>query len=291
MKKLTLLLLTAAIVAVFTLPIAACKKDNSALCNYEIIAEYDGQKTVSAVMNFTYYNDCENEISDLKFNLYANAYRQNARQKPISQTYLDKAFYNGESFGKIEILSVDNCSSWQVCGSDENVLLVSLLTPIYPENTVKISVKYTLELAQVNHRTGVTERAVNLGNFYPVLCHYEKSGFYECEYYSCGDPFVSDCANYTVQLTVPKSYVIASSGNLVKSNESGEKLVCEYELKRARDFAAVLSQNFKTESATLGDCTVTYYYYDDANPQMKLNAAVQSLQYFSDVLVNTFTLL
>ena len=46
-----------------------------------------------------------------------------------------------------------------------------------------VEIGWRLTLANVNHRTGVAERAVNLGNFYPVLCVYEDGAFYECEYY------------------------------------------------------------------------------------------------------------
>ena len=59
---------------------------------------------------------------------------------------------------------------WDIGGEDENLLTVNLLTPVYPGENVKISISYTLELALVNHRTGITENTVNLGNFYPVVC-------------------------------------------------------------------------------------------------------------------------
>ena len=62
---------------------------------------------------------------------------------------------------------------------------------------MRIYVAYTLTLAEVNHRTGVTEHTVNLGNFYPVLCVWEAgSGFRECVYAANGDPFYSACADY-----------------------------------------------------------------------------------------------
>ena len=79
------------------------------------------------------------------------------------------------------------------------------MTPVYPEDTVKIKISYTLKLALVKHRTGVTENTVNLGNFYPVLCAYSREGFVECNYYYCGDPFMSECANYRVTVDLPQT--------------------------------------------------------------------------------------
>ncbi len=188
MKKIICFTLIAC-TAVTALTFTACKKKEIKSSEYEIFATYDSEsRTLHGTMNFTYYNDTDNEISDLKFNLYGNAFREDAKYKPVSQSYTQSAYYSGASYGSMKVESVENCSGWNVGGEDENLLTVTLLSPVYPEENAKITVSYALELALVNHRTGVTENTVNLGNFYPVLCAYSSEGFIECPYYYCGDP-------------------------------------------------------------------------------------------------------
>ena len=270
-----------------TLALPACTKDEEDITSYDIFASYDEEAGVlTGTVNFTYFNNTDNEIKDLKFNLFGNAFREDARYKPVSDTYRNRAYYAGESYGCMEISNIENCAGWDIAGEDENILVVNLLTPIYPEDTVDLTISYTLKLARINHRTGITAKTVNLGNFYPVLCAYSAEGFIESNYYYCGDPFISECANYNVTVDLPPEYVAATSGKLVSESESGGRKKCSYTLDNARDFAMVLSKNFGVATGAVGDTVVNYYYISDTNAQTSLAAAVESLKYFSDTFGN-----
>lgn len=282
MKKIiTVLLITCCFMTALTF--TACGEESGKISSYDIYASYDEEtETVTGTVKLDYYNSSENEINCLKFNLYGNAFREDAAYKPVSDTYKTRAYYAGESFGKMEISNVENCAGWDVGGEDENILNVNLLTPAYPEDTVQVTVSYTLALAEINHRTGVTAHTVNLGNFYPSLCAYSDAGFIECPYYYCGDPFVSECADYSVVLDLPAEYIAASSGKLVSESETDGRKKCGYILENARDFAFVLSKEFKVVSKEADGVEVSYYYISDENAQTALGVTAESLEYFSD---------
>lgn len=281
MKKIfTLLLILCTFAAAVTLP--ACGKDDKEISKYDIFAIYDDEKgELTGTVDFCFYNDTENEINDLKFNIYGNAFREGANFRPVSKTYENRAYYAGESFGSMTVNNVENCSGWNVAGEDENLLVVNLLTPVYPEDNVNLKISYTLTLAKINHRTGITENTVNLGNFYPVLCAYSTEGFVECPYYYCGDPFVSACANYNVTIDLPPEYIAASSGVCVNESTTGERKKISYTLENARDFALVLSKDFSVISEDVDGVKVNYYYTSDSNAQVSLSAASESLRFFS----------
>ena len=284
MKKfLSLLIAVCAIISVTA--ISACKKKESDKTCYDIFAVYDAaESTLTGTVKLDFYNDTENEIVDLKFNMYGNAFREGAKYAPVSDTYKSKAYYAGESYGGMEITNVENCAGWNVGGEDENILSVTLQNSVFPEETVSVTISYTLRLAKINHRTGVSQTAVNLGNFYPVLCAYSTEGFIECNYYTCGDPFVSEVANYKVTLDYPAAYTAVTSGEPVSEKVDGERKKGEYVLNNARDFAIVLSDNFQKAEGAVGNIKVNYYYTDDKNAEKSLAAAVESLSYF----INTF---
>lgn len=283
MKRCVALILITTSVCACVLPAAACTKEDKQISRYNVTAAYDEEgKKLTGTVAFTYYNDTDNEISDLKFNLWGNAYREGALYSPVSEAYAAKAYYNGASYGAMSVENVENCSGWNVGGEDENILTVNLLTPAYPQDTAEITITYTLTLADVDHRTGVTEKTVNLGNFYPVLCRYTDGGFTETPYVSCGDPFVSECADYAVSLTVPDGYKVAASGTQSGESRSGNGVTYHYTLDDARDFALVLSKDFQVVSQTVDGVQVNYYYYSDTAPQSALSAAAESVKYFSD---------
>ena len=282
MKKFLPIILILCILASIC-ALSACSLGGANRCSYNILALYDAEEqAITGTVEFTYYNATENEISDLKFNLFGNAFREGATYKPVSKTYSSRAYYDGASYGSMEIEGVENCAAWNVGGVDENILTVTLLKPVYPGDRTFLTITYTLKLAKVNHRTGVTENAVNLGNFYPILCAYGKEGFIETPYYFCGDPFISDCADYTVTIDMPQSYSAAASGALVSDHTAGGRRKCEYTMQNSRDFALVLSDKFQVVSNEVNGVKVNYYYFSDNSAETSLAAATGSLAYFGE---------
>lgn len=287
MKKILSVLLIICVAAAVCAMSACGKNRGEALSSYDIFVIYDEEaQSLSGTVDFSFYNSYDNEFNDLKFNLYGNAFREGATYSPVSATYESRAYYAGASYGGMEITNVENCAGWNISGEDRNILTVNLLAPVYPEQRVNIKISYTLTLAKVNHRTGVTPSTVNLGNFYPILCAYTQEGFIECPYYSCGDPFMSDCANYTVTVDIPENYTAAASGVAVSESITDGRKKTQYRLQNARDFALVLSDKFEVLSEEAGGVTVNYYYVNDGNAQSSLKAACESLSYFSSTFGN-----
>ena len=281
MKRLTATIAAAAACAC-ALQLPACAPEETQRSAYFIRAEYDGESSLTGRVELDYFNDTGNALDCLKFNLWGNAFRRDAAASPVPSAARDKAYYAGESYGSMEITSAEG-GNWRVCGEDENILEITFDQPVYPDERASCAIDFTLDLAKVNARTGVTEHGtVNLGNFYPVLCAYTRAGFAEYAYASVGDPFVSHAADYTVELAAPNGYAVAASG--MPSFEKTENGVTtrRYELGAARDFAAVLSESFRTIGCSAAGAEVTYCYYDDEDAETVLAAAAESLQYFSD---------
>lgn len=263
-----------------TLGITACGA-KQATSSYTIIAEYFPEtRQLSAELTFRYANGTENALEELKFELWANAYREGAKYSPVSELYEPTAYYKGKSYGGMEIQSVEGAAGYAVCGEDENILSVALGSKLYPNETAELKITYTVTLAEINHRLGVGENTVNLANFYPVLCYYEN-GFREYVYSPYGDPFVNECADYDVTLTVPEEYTAVYGGKGGEVAENGKK---SYHViaENVRDTAFVLGKSFECVKTTAGGAEIEYYYYGDAAPERSLAAAAESLAYFSD---------
>ena len=281
MKRIFAFALAAACL-LFLLPVTACGGGQNERDAYRICAEYE-EGVLSAEMQFSHTNGTGEPLSFLEFNLFGNAYREDAAFRPVSDAFSAAAYYAGESYGGMEILSVSPCAAWEVCGQDENVLRVQLARPLRPGERTDVSVSWTLELARVEHRTGIAERAVNLGNFYPVLCVLEGGEFYECEYYADGDPFYSACADYFLSFRADADYTLAASGRILSAEEEGTKKTYTLELYGARDLALVLSKEFSVAQGEACGAQVMYYYYDDPEPARSLALAEESLTYFSEM--------
>jgi len=282
MKKIISLL--CAISILFSVVIVGgCGQSKENRTEYSITATLDGH-TLSAQMDVDFFNCYDNTIKELKFNLFANAFRKDAKYSPISAQYLSRAYPHGLSYGDMTINSV-KCEEkeleFEVCGQDQNILAVNLQREIFPDERITVSIDYTLNLANVVARTGYNDNTINLANFYPILCVYDQNGFYECVYYSTGDPFYSQTADYLVTLTTDKDYVIASSGKVIGRESDGDKIKTKFKMQNVRSFAFVLSEKFDCVTDNSTGVEITYYYYDDGEPLKSIDYAVKSINTFN----------
>lgn len=260
---------------------ASCDEKAEVHTRYEITVEYVPEsKTLAGTAKVTFENDTDSAIDVLKFELYPNAYREDALYKPVSTAYESAAYYAGESYGEMVISSVHGSKNWEVMGEDENILYAYLERSLYPGDRVVLDIGFMTKLANVNHRTGVTKNTVNLGNFFPILCGMKNGGFVETVYYSDGDPFYSACADYKVTLTAPKDFIVASTGVLTEERTLESKKEHTMYAMSARDFAMVLSEEFRTLSVQTNGKTLSYYYYADKTPQKTLDLIKESFCFY-----------
>ena len=264
--------------ALGTLGLAGCSGEQER-SRYAMTLEYFPEtRTLEGEMTADIVNTSDTAREMLLFQLWANAYREGAEYRPVSDLFAPAAYYDGASYGGIVVSDVAGAAGFRVAGEDENILEVSLREPLYPDERVSLSMTFTVTLAAVNHRLGVGENAVTLTGFYPVLC--ACNGTQEHVYASLGDPFVSECADYEVSLTLPETYVAAYTGTGERS-ASGGKATYHVRADNVRDIAMVCSERFQTLEKSADGIPVTYYYLDDASPETTLAAACDSLSYYA----------
>ena len=77
-------------------------KNNSV---YEITCTLE-DNVLTGTEKVTYFNASDNTVSEIKFNLFGNAFRQGAAYSPISPQYVSKAYPNGKNYGEMTVSSV-----------------------------------------------------------------------------------------------------------------------------------------------------------------------------------------
>lgn len=282
MKKCLLAFL---ILFFFPIFLSSCGQ-NKDISSYSMHIVFDDEtKSLCVRQSVNYINTSDNAFESIKFHLYPNAFREDAKRSPVSIANKSVAYPNGESFGNIEISSVcvdgESCE-FQIAGEDDNILIVPLKTLLYPDEKVDIAMQYNVSLPNINHRFGYGEETVNLANFYPIACVYDENrGYMEKLYTASGDPFYSDIANYEVKIEYNKSYMLASTGTNQTTVTKDDKItICK--ANRVRDFAIVLSKNFQLLSQRVGNVEMEYYFTDDQNAKSSLDLSCKALSFFSE---------
>lgn len=294
-KKITALMLATAAAALSTALAGCSPTTDKSNTKYDITAALSEDNTLTATVTCDYVNKTDVPLSELWFHLYPNAYREGAEYCPISASQLAEAFPNGRSYSVLEVRKVavnGKDTDVIITGADKNVLSVALGQTLDPTDRVKVDIEYSVKLPNVKHRFGYADKTVNLANFYPIACVYRDGAFVADPYYSTGDPFFSEVADYTVDMTVPSKYEGAFTGSVKSKTETGDTKTYSVEAENVRDFAAVLGE-FEKMSGVAGSTIVNYYYTTDSEPERSLNTAVAAIntfgEYFGDYAYNEYS--
>ena len=279
LKKVFICLLVSSLVLPICL-FSSCKKQ-SPLSQYDLNIVYsDGE--ISGKLAYKFVNSYNCVFDHLLFNLHANAYSENASHPPVGANNLSKAYPYGQSFGNIEILEVTSNQEsleYEIFGEDGEFLKI-FTGAIYQDKEKSVEITFKTTIPSSNLRLGVTNLSVNLGDFFPTLCYINNGAFQQISYTTFGDPYYQDVSNYTVDITVPSKFSVASSGNPAKTEITEHGTTYSYELFNGRDFAFVLSENFEIRSIKTKDLTINYYSLSD-DAQEKLDLATDCINFFT----------
>ena len=101
---------------------------------------------------------------------------------------------------------------------------------------------------------------------------------------------VNETPTEVKNITIPENFseVYKNYNNLqIESGFNLEKYkgksaqVYTYSLENARDFALVLSTRFRVVDRQVGKTKISYYYYDDTDPNKQLETAEEAISYFN----------
>lgn len=283
-KKYLILLILPLLILVGGCKDKSLEKIAKDLDTYTLDIVYNPDNTLNVKQSIEYTNKTGDTLEVIKFHLYPRSFREDSKCSVISNLNYNKCFYNGKSFGDIEITSLaHNHTPLEIMlgGNDQDILEVHLVSPLHHNDQAIISMEYTVTIPNINHRFGYGENAINLGNFYPVACVYEDGAFVIDSYHYNGDPFYSNVANYNISITLDKALTLASTGNVISTTNHNTTTQYNISALAVRDFAIVISDKFKIVSDNIDNVTVNYYYYNNQYPNECLQAGIDSISTFN----------
>jgi transcriptional regulator with XRE-family HTH domain len=143
-------------------------------------------------------------------------------------------------------------------------LRVSLPSPLEPGDDVALYLEFSLDLPRMNPylewsngSLGYSDRMLAAGNWYPVLVPYrEGQGWSPFAFHVVGDPYVTEVADYEVEMVAPSEIVIAGTGG---EQRFGNRW--HYTASAARSFAFAASDQYSVLTQEAGHVTVSSYFF------------------------------
>ena len=255
MYKYLLLLIS---FSVFSNPIKSIR-----VANYDINVSLNTQtKTLMGNETLTWTNKTSRPTKELQFHLYLNAFKdENSTfmKESGGQLRADKLdttsknnfggiflssmkIRGGENLlSKIRYIQPDDLNKY-----DKTVIKIELAKSIQPNETITIDILFKSILPKIFARTGwATNDYFFVGQWFPKIGVLEENGQWNCHQFHANTEFFSDFGNYNVNITLPKNFIIAGSGEKKsETNNKNQTKTVSYKATDVHDFAWAASLHF-----------------------------------------------
>ncbi len=241
----------------------------------ERIANYDINVTLDATKHklngyeiLHWKNTSTDEINELRFHLYLNAFKNNrstfmiesgGRHRGISKNgkvwgwcKINKLqIINGKDLtDKIEFIQPDDTNRY-----DQTVIRIPLENPLLPNQSINLQIDFTSKLPNIFARTGYEKSFYLIGQWFPKIGVYESAaslneqkGKWNCHQFHANSEFFADFGVYNVNITLPQKFIVGATGFLQKEikNNNGTKTLT-YHAEDVIDFAWTAYPKFLTK--------------------------------------------
>lgn len=193
--------------------------------NYKIeVSLNDSSNTLDGFEVMSYTNNSRDTLEYIWFHLWPNAYKNDrtALSEQLLQLGRTDFYFSGESKrGYINRLNFKVNGKTAVLEDDSlyiDVAKLILPTPLLPGETINISTPFHEKIPFNFSRGGHVGKAFQITQWYPKPAVYDNKGWHQFPYLDQGE-FYSEFGNFHVQITVPKNYIVAATGELQNQDE------------------------------------------------------------------------
>jgi hypothetical protein len=239
------------------------------IANYDISVKLDAIKhTLEGKEKLTWKNTSTDEITELQFHLYLNAFKDKNSTfmkesgGNLRRDKMDKS--SKENFGSINILSMNIRGGENLTKKikfiqpddlnekDQTVVSVKLSKALKPDESITLYIDFKAKLPKIFARTGFADDYHLVGQWFPKIGVYEsvgiryaKRGQWNCHQFHADSEFYADFGTYKVDMTVPKNFILAATGVFQSEvlNKDNTKTI-SYRADDVHDFAWTVSPKF-----------------------------------------------
>lgn len=237
-----------------------------------------------------YINNSPDTLREIYMHLWPNAYKNTSTSFAhnfLKEGKTDFKFSKNEQMGYIDSLDffIDGKNAvWAFDPSNPDIAKITLNKALLSGQKCMISTPFLVKIPHVFSRLGHSGQTYNITQWYAKPAVYDINGWNVFPYLNQGE-FYSEFGKFTVNITVPKNYVVASTGVLndkyeimyrnMKGKITGviENTYCKtafktlkFEQENIHDFAWFASKNFGIRYSNIqigGKNIDTYIYSED----------------------------
>lgn len=184
----------------------------------------DNSHILRGFQEMVYTNNSPDTLEYIFMHLYPNAYKHDhtayAKQKVENG---ETKFYFSDKYEKgfIDSLSfkANNLPlNYSKYNDNEDVVFLELVESLLPGQSVTIETPFRVVIPKTFSRLGHVGQSYQITQWYPKPAVYDRDGWHMMPYLDQGE-FFYEYGDYDVEITLPKNYVVASTGDLQTASE------------------------------------------------------------------------
>jgi len=237
--------------------------------------QYKGKQTI------VYTNNSPDDLHNLYYHLYFNAFQPNSMMDVRSRTISDPdprvgeriSVLNEDEIGYIKVKWIKVNGKKQKIHTEGTILEVDLKESIKTGETVTLEMKWDAQVPLQKRRSGRNKKEVidySMAQWYPKLAEYDYQGWHPNPY--IGREFHGIWGDWDVNITIDSKYIIGATGELVNADDigygyapepakKGKKLTWHWQAKNVIDFAWGADPDYTHDVYECYDGTVLHMLY------------------------------
>ncbi|MDQ6757127.1 MAG: M1 family metallopeptidase, partial [Bacteroidota bacterium] len=260
--------------------------------NYKInVVLNDIDNTLDGFIKIDYTNKSPDTLRYIWFHLWPNAYKNDKTafsDQLLENGRTDFYFSDNDKRGYINRLDFKvNGITAKLVDDPHYIDVTKLILPIFlaPGESINISTPFHEKIPFNFSRGGYVDKTYQITQWYPKPAVYDSKGWHPIPYLDQGE-FYSEFGSFDVQITLPKNYVVAATGDLQNEDEKKwlkEKsklsfqtetkkiIVSNQQIKKAIDKPKKISTSKIKSSQKIKAATTLNYKLQTTNPKLQPN--------------------
>lgn len=251
------------------------------LTHYDLSLSFDEEaETIAVTARIDYLNATGGALDALVVCTFAGAYAAEETSPAAVDALFDIAYPEGFSAGGVMLMGTWwNGEIVKSAYLDDAQTALSVEIPTIDDGARgELTMRLLLHVPHCAHRFGVMDGIWHIGNVLPVMAVYQNGAWRTDEYHAIGDPFLSECANYTLSLRLPDGYLPACTAHLTFSDGvwTGRALA-------VRDMALTFSKGYVLRERVQEGTLLRSFAATKEGAQAALEDAARALSVFSSL--------
>ncbi len=249
---------------------------------YEIWVDLDaGGKMLQGKEELVWTNPTEEPVPDMLLHLYWNAFKNEdsafLREAAAESTFSRGAAPDDGEWGWIDITDIRLADGSDLKPGlsfvtpdgpdhpgDQTVARVLFPAPVQPGESVRIRLEFKSKVPRTVARSGYYKNSFFIAQWFPKPGVYEAGKGWNAHAYHQNSEFFADFADFVVHITVPRDFVVGSSGKQVdeRADETTGTKTLTFAQSMVHDFAWMADPRYlRIERDFIGDREVSPQEY------------------------------